>query len=176
MLRCAVQKRYYDKKLLSLYIIERPAAGRQSHLTFCFSSCIFFESCDFRKALILHSSSSLLTFVCTQKWLPKILSGPIKSLVVIVTNHKRAMIRYDYIVEKLYKHVVLIRALQHWQNYNAILKLMPHYSCLYEMFAVKGIICTPWKLDMFRELKANHDVVHIFSLTPYRISIGVPTL
>ena len=94
---------------------------------------------------------------------------------MIGTQHKRAETRYnDHVVEKLFKPGVFVRVLQHGRNYGALSKLVPHYSGLCEVLAVKGPILTLRELDTRREFTANHNAVRLSSLTPNRLLAAAP--
>ena len=96
---------------------------------------------------------------------------------VIGTQHIRAETRYnDHVVEKLFKPGVFVRVLQHGQSYGAPPKLVPHYSGLCEVLAVRGPILTLRELDTRREFTANHDAVRLSSLIPNRLPAAAPPL
>ena len=96
---------------------------------------------------------------------------------VIGTQHKRAETRYnDHVVEKLFKPGDFVRVLQHGRNYGAQSKLVPHFSGLCEVLAVRGPILTLRELDTRREFTANHDAVRLSSLTPNRLTAAAAPL
>ena len=69
---------------------------------------------------------------------------------MIGTQHKRAEARYNEHAVETYKPGVYVRVLQHGRNYGASSKLVPHYSGLCEVVAVKGPILTLRELDTRR--------------------------
>ena len=94
---------------------------------------------------------------------------------VIGTQHKCAETRYnDHVVERLFKPGVFVRVLQHRWNYGSPAKLVPHYSGLCEVLAVRGPILTLRELDTRREFTTNHDAVRLSSLTPNRLPAAAP--
>ena len=96
---------------------------------------------------------------------------------VIGTHDRREETRYnDHGVEMLFKPGVFMRVLQHGRNYAALPKLVPHYSELCEVMAVRGPILTLWELDTRRQFTANHDAVRLSSLTPNRLFVASPPL
>ena len=96
---------------------------------------------------------------------------------MIGTRHRRPETRYnDHVVEKLFKPGVFVRVFQHERNFGAPSKLVPHYSGLCELLAVRGLILTLRILDTRREFTANHDAVRLSSLAPNRLLAAAPPL
>ena len=60
--------------------------------------------------------------------------------------------------------------------YGSPSKLVPHYSGLCEVLAVRGPILTLRELDTRRQFSANHDAVRLSSLTPNRLPAAAPPL
>ena len=67
-----------------------------------------------------------------------------------------------------------MRVLQHGRNFGAPSKLVPHYSGLCEVLAVRGPILTLRELDTRREFTANHEAICPSSLTPNRLPAAAP--